>query len=153
MPVIRINFQTQDSSTPDGYLADEGFTFGDRTDGYRYGWSSNNRRNARDYGAPPGLDLRYGTLNEILPRNNFAWEIDLPNGSYRVRIVAGDPTAFDSVYRILAEGVLVVDGVPTSSQRWVEGEAVVDVSDGRLTLTAGPGAVRVKINFIEISSP
>jgi hypothetical protein len=83
---------------------------------------------------------------------NAIWEIGLPNGTYRVRLVAGDASYYDSVYRINAEGVLVVNGTPTTSARWVEGTATVTVSDGRLTLTSAAGSSNNKLCFIEITA-
>ena len=79
------------------------------------------------------------------------WEIALPNGSYTVRLVSGDPSYYDSVYRVAADGVLVVSGTPTSASRWVEGLATVTVSDGRLTLTNASGSSNNKICFVEIT--
>jgi hypothetical protein len=81
------------------------------------------------------------------------WEIALPNGTYRVRLVAGDASATDSVFRLDLEGVTVIDGAPTDSQRWLDNTVTVTVSDGRLTLSNASGAQNNKVNFIEISSP
>ena len=67
-----------------------------------------------------------------------------------MRIVTGDAAYFDSVYRIAAEGVLVVNGTPTTSARWIEGTATVTVTDGRLTLSSGAGASNNKICFVEV---
>ena len=41
------------------------------------------------------------------------WELAVPNGTYRVRVVAGDPTHIDSVYRTNVEGVLAINATPT----------------------------------------
>ena len=67
------------------------------------------------------------------------WEIAVPNGTYTVRIVAGDASNFDSVFRISAEGVLAVSGTPTTTTRWVEGTSTVTVADGRLTMASARG--------------
>jgi hypothetical protein len=75
----------------------------------------------------------------------------VPNGTYRVRAVAGDPSHVDSVYRLNAESVTVVNGTPTSAARWVDGTATVSVTDGRLTLTNGSGATNNKLNFVEVT--
>jgi hypothetical protein len=48
------------------------------------------------------------------------------------------------------EGVLTVSGSPSSAARWVEGTSVVTVSDGRLTLRSGSGAVNNKLCFVKI---
>jgi hypothetical protein len=68
-----------------------------------------------------------------------------------VRLVAGDASYISSVYKVNAEGVLLVNGTPTTAKRWVEGTATVTVNDGRLTLTSASGAINNKLNFIEIS--
>ena len=70
-----------------------------------------------------------------------------------MRIVSGDAANFDSVFRTTAEGVLVVNGTPTTSTRWLEGTATVTVTDGRLTIRSGAGAGNNKICFVEISPP
>ena len=88
---------------------------------------------------------------QVSPNPTASWQIAVPNGTYRVRVVAGDPGFTDSVYRISAEGVAVVSGTPTSAQRWIDGAADVTVSDGRLTLTSGSGASNNKIDFVEIA--
>ena len=75
----------------------------------------------------------------------------VPNGSYRVRVVAGDPGYFDSVFRINVEGVLTVSGTPTSATRWIEGTQVVNVTDGRITVQTGAGSTNNKICFVEIT--
>jgi hypothetical protein len=83
---------------------------------------------------------------------NYTWEIEVPNGEYRVQIIAGDPSNTDSNYKIDVEGQRVVDGSPSSSSLWVAGSAVVSVRDGKLTVSNGNGAENNKISFIEISN-
>ena len=51
------------------------------------------------------------------------------------------------------EGVRVVSGTPTSARRWIEGTAVVTVSDGRLTVSNGAGASNNKVNFLDVERP
>jgi hypothetical protein len=51
------------------------------------------------------------------------------------------------------EGVLVVSGTPTSATRWIEGTAVVTVTDGRLTVSNGAGAGNNKVNYLDIDRP
>ena len=84
----------------------------------------------------------YDTLTHMQrPANpNASWEIAVPNGTYDLRIVSGDASYYDSIYRIAAEGVVVVNGTPTSAARWVEGRGTVTVADGRLTLTNASGS-------------
>jgi hypothetical protein len=49
--------------------------------------------------------------------------------------------------------VLVVSGTPTSATRWIEGTAVVTVTDGRLTVSNGAGAGNNKVNYLHIDRP
>jgi hypothetical protein len=82
---------------------------------------------------------------------NARWEIAVPNGTYNVRVVAGDPSHIDSVFRTNVEGVLGLSGTPTSSQRWFDNTVSVTVVDGRLTLTNASGAQNNKLSFVEIT--
>jgi hypothetical protein len=56
---IKINFQPDGyaSSTPAGYLADEGRSFATRGNGYSYGWSTDNSTATRRRSTPAELLL------------------------------------------------------------------------------------------------
>jgi hypothetical protein len=148
----RINFQPAAAPAYAGYLIDAGATYAARN-GRTYGWNIDNASTTRDRNAAGSPDQRYDTLIHLQKPEapNAVWEIAVPNGRYTVRLVAGDPSHQDSVYRINAEGVLAVSGTPTATVRWFEGNVTVNVADGRLTLTNGAGASNNKICFIEIS--
>lgn len=152
--LTQINFMPLMSTVPAGYAPDTGAIYGQQANGLRYGWNADNSANTRDRNAANSPDQRYDTFNHLQksPLLNAVWEIAVPNGSYRVRIVSGDPSHIDSVFKINAEGVLAVNGTPTSAQRWIEGTATVTVGDGRLTLTNASGAANNKICFIDITS-
>jgi glucose/arabinose dehydrogenase len=147
-----INFQPAASPVPAGYVADSGAAFGARGNGLTYGWNIATNE-TRDRNAANSPDQRFDTLNHMQkPVNpNAIWEIAVPNGSYRVRIVSGDPSFFDGVFRINAESTLVVNGTPTSAARWVDSTATVTVSDGRLTLSNAAGATNNKVCFVDIT--
>ena len=149
----RFNFQPAGAPVPAGYLADTGATFGLRTSGERFGWNADNAAQARDRNAATSPDQRYDTLTHLQkPANpNAVWEVAVPNGTYTVRIVAGDPDNFDGVFRLNVEGALVLSGTPRSSSRWVDSTANVAVNDGRLTISNGSGSSNNKICFVEIS--
>lgn len=146
----RVNFQTASAPVPAGYVADAGAVFGDRGNGLAYGWNVSNASLARDRNSAISPDQRYDTLTHTQAGGATVWEIVVPNGAYSVRVVAGDPSAYNSTYAIAAEGVTVVSGKPTSTLKWLEGTASVTVADGRLTLTNAAGAVNNKIGFIDI---
>ena len=151
-PASAVNFQPAGSAVPVGYVPDTGAVFGARG-GLQFGWNANTAAETRDRNAANSPDQRYDTLIHLQkPSNpNASWEFAVPNGSYRVRAVSGDPSYFDGTFAINAENVPLVSGTPTSAQRWVEGAADVTVTDGRLTLTNRSGAVNNKLNFVEIA--
>jgi hypothetical protein len=149
---VRINFQPVVAPVPGGYQADGGAVFGPRGAGLSYGWTTDNTGQARDRDSPLSPDQRYDTFNQFQrPANPDAvWELALPNGTYQVRLVAGDPGFTDSVHQVLAEGVLVLSGTPTDEQRWIDRTGLVTVTDGRLTVRAAPTGVNSKVCFVEI---
>lgn len=145
-----VNFQPAASPAVDGYSVDAGAVFGARGDDLTYGWSAAVTDTLRDRQVLP--DQLRDTLVHLQRAKvpDARWEIAVPNGMYEVHLVSGDPSYYDSVFRIDVEGVRVVDGTPTSANRFVEGTATVTVSDGRLTVTNGLGSRNNKLCCIEI---
>lgn len=162
--VARINFLPTNAVPVEGYIADFGEAFGPRTNGLTYGWSVDNRGFMRDRASrhykrdknPPikTADRRYDFLaymdNEKM-KAPVSWEMALPNGTYRVRVVAGDSFKFDSIFGLLAEDVKIIDGVPDSNKRWLDNTANITVKDGRLTIANAPDSSNNKLSFIEIT--
>jgi len=113
-----------------------------------------NTINARERLALNSPDKRYDTLNHLQKsgNTNATWEIQVPNGTYDVHVVCGDPNVFNSIYRLNVEGVLGVSGTPTSANRWIESDSSlrIVINDGRLTVSNGTGASNNKICFIDI---
>ena len=97
---------------PSDYLPDGGAVYGDRGNGYIYGWNADNSANARDRDAPNSPDQRYDTFTHMQkPSNpNASWEIAVPNGTYTVRVVAGGPTGYSdaTTFKINVENVLAL---------------------------------------------
>src|SRR5688572_19275968 len=99
---VNVNFQTSTSPTPLGYAADLGSTYGYRAaSGHTYGWSVAAGAGARDRNDARSPDQRYDTLNHF--RAGYAWNLAVPNGTYSVKLVAGDPSNIDSVYKFNVE--------------------------------------------------
>lgn len=148
----RVNFQPQLSQVPSGYVADDGSPYDSRSIGLTYGWSRDNRPDARDRASHP--DQRYDTFIHMQKDQGggsvtSSWSIAVPNSTYNVTLLAGDPIATDSTHHIQAEGVTLISGTPTG-QFFYEGTAQVTVTDGQLTLSPGPGAVNTKIAYVTI---
>jgi N-acetylneuraminic acid mutarotase len=147
---INVNFQPAGATLPTGYFADAGLAYGDRGNGWNYGWDAANTTGVRERNKL--ADQRYDTINHTQAYGARKWEIDVPNGQYNVHLVAGDPNYNDSVYKFNAENTLVVNGTPTATAKFVEGTATVTVTDGRLTISNASGAVNNKLAFIDIES-
>ena len=113
----RISFCPATAATPEGYFPDHGHVFGTRGNGFTYGWSSDNTEFVRDRAEnkykkdkpTKTPDRRYDFLaymdNEKM-QAPVSWELSVPNGSYNVRVVAGDSTKYDSIFGISVEGVV-----------------------------------------------
>ena len=154
---VHVNFQRPADPAPGAfagftYLADGGLPYGTRGNGYVYGWNADNSANTRNRNSLLSPDERYDTFAYMQRGGTFRWDIAVPNGAYTVHIVAGDPTAIDSDYRITAEGVRIVKGTPSLLNRWVKGSGTVTVTDGKLTVSNAGGADNNKIDFIDITA-
>ena len=145
---ISINFQPGASAVPSGYLMDAGNTYADRGNGYTYGWNVGIAGDTRDRGAHS--DQRYDTLVHMHKGSSKTWELEIPNGSYVVEILMGDPSHIDQVNNILIEGTSVVD--PDGQDNFDLHTGInVTVIDGKLTIIEAAGAYNTKLCYINIS--
>lgn len=137
-----------------GYLDDFGLIFGDRGNGYSYGWDDDNAQHDRLRNSVNSPDRRYDTFNHLQKTDPLpaarVWEIGVPNGLYLVHIVSGDATATDSVFHWDVEGYISQALAPAANNWWREFNLTVRVDDGRLTLNNGPSAANNKIAFVDI---
>ncbi len=147
---VKINFQSRSQGSrevPEGYLPDYGDVFGDRSNGWSYGWTVDKKNSARDRDIHP--DQRYDTLNHmVLSGGTGSWEIALPNGTYDVYILGGDPGYKDQTNSYIVEGVEILD--PTPGNNFDEYNVIVSVTDGHLTIAPVSGVGNVKICFLHI---
>ncbi len=144
---IQVNFQKSNFNTPQGYIADGGDEFGDRGNGYSYGWLGGRNRDTRKRNN--NEDPRLISLNHIQKNTNRIWEIALPNGEYALEIACGDPSYTDQINTLDVEGNLVVD--PDGEDNFDFYQLTVNVSDGHLTLTQGTGGSNAKICYLHIT--
>lgn len=143
---LRINFQTDTSLTPNGYLADVGLVFANRGNGFSYGWSADHTDVSRDRNL--NSDQRYDTLLHF--HQSQQWEIELPEGAYVVTVAVGD-AGFDSTHTLNVEGVSFYLAEPTAANEFRKSSQIVLVSDGRLTIDQGTAADKAtRLDFIEI---
>ncbi len=152
---IKINFQSGGAPIPDGYLPDYGEVFDDRGNGWSYGWGEDMMGSARDRNSSNAPDQRYDTLNHPQYGTEGIWEIALPNGTYNLFLVCGDPSYGNQTNNYDVEGVLLIDPDPYPPEPafdYDEFNVTVEVSDGRLTIQPGTNAENCKICFVDIES-
>ena len=145
----KVNFQTTTSETPSGYIADIGRAYALRRSGHVFGWTGGHEPLAADQDSSRSPDQRYDTFN--LLRQGHRWAMRVPDGRYRVRVVAGDPDASGERFRIDVEGSRIIDGRTTTSTHWLDGTGTLDVTDGILTIKPGAGSNGNKLAFVEIT--
>ena len=145
---IKINFQAEGYDIPDGYLPDYGYMFGDRGNGYVYGWDNDTTSTAHDR-AGTHSEQRYDTNIEMQDPVNRTWEIELPNGYYDIFLVCGDAYYDDHISNMDVEGNILED--PDGRSRLDEFILTTLVRDGRLTIKPAFGAVKTGLVFIHIT--
>jgi hypothetical protein len=145
-----VNFQTAGVAPPPGYAADTGRVFAERAPGYTFGWSFDNTANARVRNNPQSPDARYDSFNQLPFGLGRKWEIAVPNGTYQVRVVTGDPDSANGNDGIWVEDRLTAGGRSSGVMRFFRTTGVVSVADGRLTLLGALGTSNNNIDFIDI---
>lgn len=141
---VNISFQPANFPLQTGYKGDFGQTFGDRGNGYSYGWNTDHTGRTFAYSPLPGYEMVWGaqwSLIKMLPGSSTSWEIALPNGTYDVSILAAGYQCQGQLQQIAVEGVLVVNGTAGwDYDTYVGGTQTISLSDGRLTVTNGLSA-------------
>jgi fibronectin type 3 domain-containing protein len=160
-----VNFTTQTGDAVPNYLRDFGLVYGSRGGGLTFGWNLDSTANARDRNATNSPDELHDSLIHMQKPNdpNAWWGIAVPNGTYQVHLLAGDPSFIDSVYRInvggtlntstntVSGGVLAISGTPTTSTHWFANTVTVTVTGGVLYVSNGAGSSNNKIDAIDIT--
>ncbi len=165
---IKINFQDNSFTPPSGYLADVGEAYGPRNNGYAYGWIDPVTKQPLDNTSAARGDERgitelssdedkllnsFNHLDMFGQMNPHDWEIEVPNGLYRVQLAAGDPVSTNSQHTIRAENEVLVDNfIPLTTSKFQIGTDTVRVVDGRLTIDdiGAPETGNSKIIYVEI---
>jgi fibronectin type 3 domain-containing protein len=190
-----INFQLPGNTVYPGYLVDSGLAFGDRGNGFSYGWMTapsgtpvpTNDPSSRDRGSANAPDKRFDTLvhfhkdgqSPVAEANKVTnptwWQINVPNGTYQIRVVAGDPSNNDETFVMYAQASKTANGVPivndlnnptpgftgtllfnkvAAAGDYFADSGVVDVTvtDGKLIISEAANAANNKICFIDIDT-
>jgi hypothetical protein len=147
------NFQSGSTpTTPDtvpGYINDIGLAFGSNGGGLMFGWNVDNTANGRDRQAANSPDELHDSLIHMNLNGTFTWSIAVPNGTYTVHAITGDPSNTDVVSKLTVNGVLTVNGSNNAGSLWLEGTSTITVTNGLITVAEQAGAYD-KIDAIDI---
>lgn len=144
---VSVNFQPAKVPTPAGYVADSGAFYGDRGNGYSYGWSGGKlpaitREQNAAKPSRNGPDTSYDTFALVYPTGRGSqWQIAVPNGEYTVQVVTGSPIVFPALYRVEVDGELVLNGRATQKSQWVTASEEITVVNGMLSITSMRGVI------------
>ncbi|MCS7180917.1 MAG: carbohydrate-binding domain-containing protein [bacterium] len=153
---ISINFEPS-GANPSIPLPDKGEVFGDRGNGYKYGWDQDRTSYVYDRDILPNTYQQYDTL---VIMSGAKWEIEVPNWYYQVIVDCGDPNdpeCDDYNHDLLIEGQLSQVLTPNFSvlippsqiYRYKRHIINVTVADGRLTIEPAPGS-NPRICYLQI---
>ncbi len=159
---LQFNFQDAATTPPVGWQKDFGEAFDLRTGasqgtGFTYGWKNFANQEPVDFTAegrnrnnPAGDPILKTLVHMQRFLNNGYWELELPNGAYRVDVSAGDGSgSTDSEHALNVEDQqAIAPFVPTAGE-FRGGTANVLLQDGLLTIDAAGGS-NTKINSVRI---
>ncbi|MDB5389402.1 MAG: hypothetical protein JWM11_5048 [Planctomycetaceae bacterium] len=147
-----VNFSPNLNEIPNGYLNDTGLVYATHGGALKYGWNKDNSSNLVDRNSATSPNELQDSFAEMQTRSNrnASWQIAVPNGTYQVHVIAGDPDSVTGHYKIKVQKQLVIDAVPTSDARWSENTVAVHVRNGKLKIANSHGAISNKLNAIDI---
>ncbi|MEH0153893.1 malectin domain-containing carbohydrate-binding protein [Limibacter armeniacum] len=163
---VNVNFSDEAFTPPSGYEKDFGEAYGNRGNGYTYGWISTEdgtpislvgQGRERNFDIDPLLKTLIHMDHPSTPPSGF-WEIEVPNGIYQVTVGVGEASAGNDpeVHRVNAEGVNIINnfepsGANGSLTRFSSGSGIVQVTDGKLTLDYLGGGENTKLTHVQIA--
>lgn len=146
MPYL-VNFQPPTSPVPADFKKDDGSLF---ENGRGYGWSQVVNGYQRNSGASQASNTFVSASNS----QPSSWTMTLPNGTYFLTLVLGDPEQAQGPHWIAAEGLQLTKQVRTSKGEFL---TIVDypvvVKDNTLSLKlGGESQGQTLLNFLMINS-
>ncbi|MCL9813021.1 LamG-like jellyroll fold domain-containing protein [Natranaeroarchaeum aerophilus] len=152
---VRVNFQPPDAEfsgeTPEGYLADVGEAFGDHDADVDYGWIDGPVEEYRERGSVD--DVRYDTLAHMNwdSADEESWAVAMPDGTYDVTLVMGDPDHTDSEHTVTVEDTTFVDEEGEGGSNFVTHQGTVEVTDEQLRIDSAGLGYNQKLAFVEVT--
>lgn len=130
--LYRFNFSGRGQRSKDGLTLDHGDVF---SDSVGFGWQRDLSANHRHRGTSAGRACQ----SFLFTRTTDLWQCSLPNGKYEVVVCVGDAEHTQHSQRVEIEDTVMLSDQTTRAGEFAEVSAVVEVTDGRLTMTIGSG--------------
>jgi len=109
---LKISFQSSDTLTPEGWLLDDGKLYGERSNGFSYGWKCDVSSEMVNAGAANRNRQLYTTLENTLVATDplsrcdgQEWRIELPEGEYAVEMTIQDTEHWSRSDGCLVQGL------------------------------------------------
>lgn len=146
---ISINFQPANAEVAAGYQVDSGESY---SDALGYGWTVPSYEIFVDRNAATAPDQTYDTVVNVY--SDAIWEAAVPEGTYTVSVLVGDPTYPYAVNSVQLEGIDFIKAETTSLNEpfFIERTGTVPVTDGKLTMTFTGSKPKAKLCRIIIST-
>ena len=146
LPLL-VNFQASSSQVPTNFKKDDGSVFAN-TRGY--GWNKLLHGTEKKSTANQTLDTYVSAPN----LNPGTWNFTIPNGTYYVTMVLGDPKNAQGPHWVEAEGLQLAKQVKTSKGEYLTiVDYPVEVNDTTLSIRLGnSGQGQTVVNYLMVNS-
>jgi hypothetical protein len=129
-----VNFTSPTGDAVPGYLADTGLAYGDHGSGFNSGWTRDDTAEGFDRDAAASPDELHDSFHDT---RFAAWHVAVPNGTYRIHLIAGDPLTTTGRYALnvgnyRTGGIAAIRGKPTAVDPWVENTVTLTVKTGQI---------------------
>ena len=159
---VKVNFQPPSVTPPTGYIPDSSGGYGLKTDsGVTYGWLPTTPVDTNYFTRTPDTTANVAPYNTVpyttvVVAGTRTWEMAVANGSYNVRIVAGDASGANlGLYEANVEGVKQLSKTltaTTAANHFADVTFSTTVTDGKLSIALPPGSSgKLHLCFVEVT--
>ena len=142
-----VDFTTASATVDAGYERDAGAVYGNRGNGYTYGWNVSHADAAfdRNKSANQVVDTSVGV------KTGGKWEVAVANGTYTVLVGVGD-SSVATTNTVRVEGTTALSAVKLAANAFSTKTVTVTVTDGKLTIDAGSAAnLATRLTYLRVT--
>ena len=145
LPLL-VNFQPPNSQIPTNFQKDDGSVF---TSARGYGWNQVLNGTEENSTADQTLDTFVSASNQ----SPGTWNFSIPNGTYYLTMVLGDPDMAQGPHWVTVEGLQIVKQVKTAKGEYLTiVDYAIEVKDSTLTVALGSsGQGQTTLNYLVLN--